>query len=179
MRIKDVLIDTRMTYAPTARKVWSAILLLSCGIACQALAETGRNTDGAGAVRETWSNLDEFWNARDAERFAELFTSDTSFHFVDRRETLATRTVVRDYFAERFPRFAPELRHRTEIQDVWPVAPDVRALDGTVEVVRVATGTDAEPEILRTFAIFGLMKQVGVDWRIDVLRVYLIPAAGN
>lgn len=140
------------------------------------IAKFERRSDASadGAVRAVWSTLDEAWNAREAEPFADLFTVDTSFQFVDRGESLEGRAVVRDYFAERFPRFAPDLRHRTSVQRVRPVAEDVRALDGTVEILRVAS--DAEPAVLRTFAIFAMMARDGDDWRIDVLRVYQLPA---
>lgn len=129
------------------------------------------------AVRTLWSTLDTLWNARDAERFGDLFAVDASFEFVDRGERLEGRRAIRHHFAQRFPRFAPDVRHRTHVRAVHAIAPGVSTVDGKVEILREGTGDGAEPVVSRTFAIFAVMLRTADGWRIRTLRAYALPAA--
>jgi uncharacterized protein (TIGR02246 family) len=128
-------------------------------------------------VRQLWSTLDALWNARDAQRFSDLFTDDGSLEFVDRGQAMEGRPAIRRYFAKQFSSSAPELRHVTSIRDVRVIAPDVRAVDGRVEILRQEPGKNVAPTVLRTFAIVAVMVRTEEVWRIRVLRAYLLPAA--
>lgn len=141
-------------------------------------AAAGKSSDGA-AIRLFWSTLDAMWNERDAERFGDLFTVDGSFEFVDRGQSLENRAMIHRYFAERFPRFAPGLRHLTSVREIRVIAPGVRTVDGKVEILHNEPDGSAEPAVLRTFAIFAVMLQTAEGWRIRVLRAYELPAAAG
>jgi len=133
-------------------------------------AATEAAPDADAAIRAIWAELDARWNGRDAIGFSELFTDDVSFEFVDRGESLEGRTVVREYFSQRFPRFAPGLRHRTTVRDIAIIASNVAAVDGTVEILRETP--DMDSALLRTFAIFAVMTRDTEVWTIRMLRVY-------
>lgn len=140
------------------------------------VAQEGEASDSA-AVRLQWTRLDAMWNARDAQRFSDLFAADGSFEFVDRGESLEGRATILQHFAERFPTLAPDLRHRTSVRDIRVIAPRVRTVDGKVEILRNAPAGGAEPMVLRTFAIFAVMLHTEQGWSIRELRVYQLPAA--
>lgn len=146
---------------------------LLCGGDSHAAVERQPGTDAG--VRAFWKALDARWNERDAARFSDLFTEDVSFEFVDRGESLDSRTAVREYFEARFPTFAPELRHRTSVRDVRSLAPDVIAVDGSVEILR-APSSEAAPELFRTFAIFAVMLREPEGWKVRVIRIFQLPA---
>jgi len=144
----------------------------------------GRDEPGDGAtddeaVRRLWSTLDAIWNERDAERFSELFTTDASWVFVDRGDSMVGRTAIHARFAEQFPALAPELRHRTTVRTVRAVGPDVRAVDAEVEILRDGPGGSVEPTVLRRFAVTAVMPRTQDGWRIAVLRVWQLPLAGT
>lgn len=125
------------------------------------------------ALRAVWSTLDAAWNQRDVQRFSSLFTDDGSFVFVDRDDWLGGREAIQERFAVQFPKTPPDLRHLTEVQRYRMIAPDVAAIDGTVAVLRPVD--DAEPAILRSFAIFAVMVQEKEEWKIRDLRIYQLP----
>jgi uncharacterized protein (TIGR02246 family) len=132
--------------------------------------------DGDAKVLAVWAEIDAAWNARDVERFSELYTEDSSFLFVDRRQGLEGRDAIHANFAAQFPRTPPELSHRTTISDTRTITDGVMTADGVVEILQTLPGSD-QPELIRTFAIFALMRQVDGEWRIDALRVYRMEAA--
>jgi uncharacterized protein (TIGR02246 family) len=132
-------------------------------------------TSAPGDVRSLWSQLDTLWNGRDAQQFSDLFTAEASFGFVDRGESLDGRAAIYRSFSERFPRFPRELRHQTDVLEVRDIAPGVCTVDGRVEILRVAPGDDAEPEVLRAFAIFAVMLRTDAGWRIRELRAFQLP----
>jgi uncharacterized protein (TIGR02246 family) len=126
------------------------------------------------AVRSVWSTLDARWNERDAEGFSGVFSEDVSFKFVDQDQSLESREIVRQHFAERFPGFAPDIRHLTTIRDVRSLTPDIRAVDGNVEILR-DDPHDAKPVPLKTFAIFAVMVRQAERWSIRMIRIYELP----
>lgn len=80
-----------------------------------------------------------------------------SFTFVQRGQSLDGRATILEHFSDRFPRIAPDLRHRTRIGAIHAIAPGLFTADGTVEIVRHADGGGALPTVLRRFAIFAVM----------------------
>jgi uncharacterized protein (TIGR02246 family) len=145
--------------------------------ACAQVAREGPSPDSA--IRAVWSMVDAMWNARDAERFSHLFTEDAGFEFVDRRESLESRSAIHQSFAERFPQFAPDLRHLTTVQDIRRITPDVHAVTGSVEILRLGADDRAEPTVLRSFVIFAVMLRTGEGFRIHILRAYQLPEAAS
>lgn len=125
------------------------------------------------AVQATWAELDAAWNARDAEAFAEVFTEDATFRFVDRGQVLDTRTVMIEYFSERFPELSPALEHRATIKEVHAVADQVAATDGIVEIL--VHRDDGAAEVAQRFWIMAIMRQSGDSWLIHALRVVQQP----
>lgn len=152
--------------------------------ATEAGTAPGQDEPASGAtddetVRRLWSTLDAIWNERDAERFSELFTTDASWVFVDRGDSMVGRTAIHARFAEQFPALAPELRHRTTVRAVRAVGPGVRAVDAEVEILRDGSGGSVEPTVLRRFAVTAVMPRTIDGWRIAVLRVWQLPLAGT
>lgn len=131
--------------------------------------QIGREADAA-AIRGVWSTVDETWNARDAARFSELFTADTSFRFPDRGDGFEGRPAILASFTGRFRTFGPDLRHRTTIREVRGITADVAAIDGIVEILRVGPTGASPPEVIRRFTIVGIMLRNGETWRIRLLR---------
>ena len=131
---------------------------------------------GAAEVRSVWSAVDAAWNARDAEQFSRLFAEDVSFEFVDRGEALEGRAAVLEHFTERFPSFAPDVRHRTRVRQVLPIGADALGMDGNVEILRNQPGGGTGLAALRTFAIFAVMTRNAEDLSIRALRIYELPA---
>lgn len=158
-------VSTRIAALP------AILFVLFCGSG--SLAATEVAPDAHAAVREVWAVLDARWNERDAMRFSEIFTDDVSFEFVDRGESLESRAVVREHFGARFPDFAPELRHLTTVRNVTNIAADAVAVDGKVEILHESP--DAEPSLLRTFAIFAVMTREVEAWKIRMIRIYQLP----
>jgi uncharacterized protein (TIGR02246 family) len=174
---------TRRRVSPQKIEVLTFVVTAMVGVmlACTpvpAAARDGESTDGP-AVRALWSTLDQSWNARDAERFGQLFTEDASFGFVDRGQSLESRATIHEHFTEQFRVSSPELRHRTRVHDVRPVSPDVVAMDGTVEILRSEPGPGERHSVLRTFAIFAVMLRADDNWNIRALRVYQLPPAAE
>lgn len=128
------------------------------------------------AVRSFWSTLDATWVARDAEQFSLLFTQDASFGFVAAGSSLEGRAAILQHFVDQFARQSPDLRHVTQVREIRTVAPGVVTVDGNVEVRRTGTG-DADPTILRRFAIFAVMLKSGSEWNIHVVRAYRLSTA--
>ena len=65
------------------------------------------------------------------------------------------------------------------MRDVRVVAPDVRAVDGSVEIRRTTGGETgggvSAPAVLQTFAIFALMRDTEKGWRIALQRAWQAP----
>jgi uncharacterized protein (TIGR02246 family) len=127
------------------------------------------------SVRALWSDLDQWWNERDASSFSELFAVDGNFVIVNRDLALDGRAEIYASFAERFPRFAPEIRHATTIHEVREVTPEVCTVDGTVRILRTMA-PDVEPAMFASFAIFAVMLRNGDGWQIRELRAFELPA---
>lgn len=151
----------------------AAVLVVACALLAPSVRAQAPADDAAddAAIRSLWSALDGYWNERDAARFSDLFAVPASMEFVDRGERLEGRATIRRHFAERFPRFAPELRHRTRLQRIEAIAPDVRIADGTVEILRGAGDEGGAPVRLKSFAIFAVMHRAADGWTIRALRV--------
>jgi uncharacterized protein (TIGR02246 family) len=152
----------------------AAVATTPAAARAQAAAE---DSSAESALRTFWSAIDVAWNERDAERFSELFTEDASLEFVDRGVSLEPRTAIHEHFAERFPGFAPDLRHLTTVRDSRVIAPDLRTLDGRVEILRIESDESTAPTVLRTFSIFAVMARSEEGWRVRALRIYQLPAA--
>lgn len=166
------------------KRAWTAALAATVFIGSIAaplqiaFAETGASdgmpVDGAG-VRSVWSSIDATWKAGDVEQFSLLFTEDASFGFVDRGKSLESRAAIHEFFAEQFPRHAPDASHVTQVREIRRIASNVVAVDGNIEVLRNEAGEGAEPTVIRRFAMFTVMQQTAEGWKIHVLRVYQLP----
>ena len=168
-----------MCHRLVRKALFVATVLVGVGIArvpvTPALADEAPASDAA-EVRSVWSAVDAMWNARDAEQFSELFAEDVSFAFVDRGKALEGRAAVLEYFAERFPSIAPDLRHRTRVRQVLPIGTDALVMDGNSEILRSQPGAETEPAVLRRFAIFAVMTRNSESLGIRALRIYELRA---
>jgi uncharacterized protein (TIGR02246 family) len=178
-----------MVSTPASGRPRSGRLRLASGLLALALplgaAATGAPAQAVteaeppdnGAVRSLWSALDAAWDARDAERFADLFTADASFELVGRGGPMESRAAILRHFSETFPQLPTELRHRTAVSGIHVLAPDIRGVDARVEILRIGADSGGEPTSLRTFAVFGAMLRTPDGWRIRVLRAFQLPLA--
>lgn len=128
------------------------------------------------SIRTLWSDLDTRWNGRDARSFSEVFSVDGNFVIVNRDLALDGRAAIYESFAERFPRFAPDIRHATTIHELRDVTPEVCTVDGTVRILRTMADDNSEPTIFAIFAIFAVMLRDGDGWQIRELRAFELPA---
>jgi uncharacterized protein (TIGR02246 family) len=156
--------------ARTWEKNWIAIDTLISGSA--GAADAPGNTE----MQEFWATLDATWKGQDADEFSRLFTPDARFNFVDRGQTLDSRTAIREFFSKQFPTIAPELHHLTTVNRVREIAPGACAVDGKVEILRTGADGRADPTILRTFEIYAVMLRTAEGWKIRDLRAYQLPA---
>lgn len=148
--------------------------------AAMAVAIVGAPAHGAEppadeAVRALWSAMDARFDARDAEGLSRLFTTDASFVRVKSREALEGRAAILGEFAGRFPRFAPEVRHRTSMRQSFGLAPGLLGADGTVEILRKSPGGGADLVVSNTFSIFAVMVREGDGLKVRALRIYEMP----
>jgi uncharacterized protein (TIGR02246 family) len=161
----------------------SGLLALALPLGAAATAAPARAVEAeppdSGAVRSLWSALDAAWNARDAERFADLFTADASFELVGRGDPMESRAAILRHFSVTFPTLPTELRHRTAVSGIHVLAPDIRSIDARVEILRVGSEGDEESTPLRSFAVFGAMLRTPDGWRIRVLRAFQLPLAAT
>ena len=127
------------------------------------------------AVKGFWSTLDAIWNARDAGRFSELFTTDASFTFVDSGLSLDARGPIHDFFVTQFSKQSPELRHETRVRESHAFGPDVLAIDAVIEISRSQPEPRSSATVLQTFAAFAVMTRSADQLQIRLLRVYRLP----
>lgn len=158
---------------------WAGGLVALALVAAAPSAAQTPGTPGEAEAHQVFDELDRQWNARDAEAFSAVFAGDASFVFVDRRDTLQGRRAILERFSVQFPTMAPELRHRTTIQDVRAVASGAQMVDGTVEILRQAQPEAGEPVVLLTFAVFGVVVRGTGEWQIQALRVVELPEEGG
>ncbi|HRQ63844.1 MAG TPA: SgcJ/EcaC family oxidoreductase [Xanthomonadaceae bacterium] len=118
---------------------------------------------------------DDAWNARDADRFAALFTDEAIMSFVDREETMTGRTAIQEVFAQRFHAFPPDLVHQSTVQRVQAVAHGVLAVDSEVIVLRQPAEAGADGIRLRTFRVFALLSRTDTGWRFRDMRIMQMP----
>lgn len=166
----------RITLLPPALAAAMALALLLSAVGRSVHAQDAPAANAG--ILAHWTELDAAWDARDAQRFAALFTVDADFEIVGRGQPLLGRSAIDADFSQRFPGFPPELRHRTRIDRIGQPAPGLWAIDGGVDVVRIAAEDDAAT-LLRGFALFALMRQDEAGWRIHALRAYELPPAAE
>lgn len=130
---------------------------------------------GRADVERTYRTFfDAAWNTRNADAFSRLFLENGSLEFVDRRQSLDGRAKIRAHFAEQFPRFAPDIRHVTNVRAIHHLVPDLIAIDGDVEIQRTGT-TSAAPAVIRRFVVSAVMMRTVAGWSIRLLRAYQMP----
>jgi hypothetical protein len=155
-----------------------AVVMAAAITAASGARAGGAEAPADEAVRALWSAVDARFDARDADGFSALFTTDASFVRVKSNEALEGRAAILADFATRFPRFAPEVRHRTSMRPAMALAPGLLGADGTVEILRRSPGGGAELAVARTFSIFAVMVREGTALKVRALRIYELPAKG-
>jgi uncharacterized protein (TIGR02246 family) len=128
-------------------------------------------------VKSWWSTLDATWNARDAQRFSDLFAENSSFRSTDRRISLEGRKAILEFFTKQFASQAANLRHRTDVRDIRSISSAIAAVDAVVEVTQ--TKESGEAAVLRTFYVFAIMGKSADEYKIHVLRVVPVPNAAE
>lgn len=147
--------------------ILTSLVVGTAPVRAQALDDT--------AVKAFWSTLDAVWNARDAGRFSELFTTDASFTFVDSGLSLDARGPIHDFFVKQFSKQSPELRHETRVRESHSVGPGALAIDAVIEVIRSQPDPRSGATVLQTFAAFAVMTRSADQLQIRLLRVYRLP----
>lgn len=159
-------------FSPDGGETWEANWI--------ARFEREATSDDAGAdAVALWAAIDAAWNARDAERFAALFSEDAVMEFVDRDEVLAGRDAILETFSTRFGTIAPEYEHRSSVTRTRAVAHGTLAVDSAVEILRPSAEAAAAPESFRTFRVFSLLTRDEAGWTFRDMRIYLTRQGEN
>jgi uncharacterized protein (TIGR02246 family) len=125
--------------------------------------------------RELAARTDDAWNAHDAERFSQRFTSDVDFRLEGYSDMhVIGRDSLRREFAATFARTPADVRHRTTIDRVQLIQPDVSLLDLHVFIERVAA--DSSRTRLREWAGTVVALRGSTGWSTRALRLRLVSA---
>jgi uncharacterized protein (TIGR02246 family) len=148
-------------------------LLVICTGLLFIVAMLGLNPDApAGDVdaelKSLVTELDNRWNARDADGMSKLFAPDVDFRIYGTTR-YQSRDEFRLHYEEAFSKRVPaDVRHTTSLETVRIVAAGVAVLDGEVEVGKPG-GAALE---MRHFYYTALAtKRDGSSWVFDTFRV--------
>jgi uncharacterized protein (TIGR02246 family) len=114
------------------------------------------------------AELDNRWNARDADGMSKLFAPDVDFRIYG-TSRYQSRDEFRLHYEEAFSLRVPaDVRHRTSLETVRMVAAGVAVLDGEVEVGKLGA---AASEMRRFYYTALATKRDGSSWVFDTFRV--------
>ncbi len=117
--------------------------------------------------------VDTLWNARKAAEIAALYAPDATLEMVDRKTGAQGRQDILEYFARSFATLDPAMRHRTGIDRITVLAPDVVVANGHAWLER-ASG-DAAPTPVRFFNTTTVVVRGAEGWRIRMIRTHDAP----
>jgi uncharacterized protein (TIGR02246 family) len=130
--------------------------------------EPQRSADVA-AIRQVNADLDLAWNRRDPAALGELFLDHVDFQW-HTGELLQERSQIEQYFGTVvFKQMPPDFRHKTTIQRLRFLGPDVAIGDGTIVVAREGAAENEKPYFHVLFTCVG-QKSDG-RWRIAAVRL--------
>ncbi|MDF1503718.1 SgcJ/EcaC family oxidoreductase [Roseisolibacter sp. H3M3-2] len=119
---------------------------------------------------------DERWNARDAAGLSALFAAEGHSRILGTPADLRGRDAIRAYFATSLGRLAPGTTHRTVVDEVQRVAPDVVLVEGRVWIERA--GADSARTPLRAFTVTSAVVREGEAWRVRWNRARPVDGGG-
>ena len=152
-------------------------LLFATLLGHAAAADAGTSIVGAIAPQEAKTivsiagRVDALWNARRAAEIAALYTDDASLEMVGRDRGAQGRQGILAYFAESFAALDPAMRHRTDINRLTVLSPDIVVADGHAWLEK-ASG-DGAPTPVRYFNTTTVVVRGDDGWRIRMVRTHL------
>lgn len=145
-------------------------LLVPLGALANSAEMEGLSDEDRAAILALARANDTAWNARDAEAFASTYTRDARNVVVGTPVDLRGRDAIRAHFARSFLRIEPAIRHRTIVDELVPVAPDVVVAGGQVLLERRLGDGTAAP--LQRFAMTAVLVREKNVWRIRTHRAH-------
>jgi uncharacterized protein (TIGR02246 family) len=138
----------RKQFPCTIRLVTIVVALMVVTPVALARAQRAQITSAdSAAIHGVWRELDESWNARDVERFSNLFS-----RFVNLGQPYEGRQAIRERYTQQFRQYTPDVRHITRVRGVRLVAPGIAMLDGDADIVGNAPGGRRKPPCATTSA---------------------------
>ncbi len=123
----------------------------------------------------TWNELDAAWNARDPQRFTQVFANDATLKFVDRQLIRDGGDAILRNFELQFPKTPPAYSHHSKIHRFSALPGGSLLAEGRVEVMRMNADDPPAAEIYRAFDVAAVMTVTAEGWQIRALYVYLLP----
>jgi uncharacterized protein (TIGR02246 family) len=124
------------------------------------------------AIRQVGADLDSAWNRRDAAALSELFLDDADFQW-HTGDLLSGRKQIEQYFGTIvFKQMPVDYRHKSTIQRLRFLRPDIAIGDGTIVVAREGAAENEKPYLRVLFTCVG--KKNNGHWRIAAVRLMLI-----
>ena len=115
--------------------------------------------------------VDALWNDRRAAEIAALYTDDASLEMVGRARGAQGRQGILAYFAESFASLDPAMRHRTDIDRLTVLSPDIVVADGHAWLEKASEDGATTP--VRYFNTTTVVVRGDDGWRIRMVRTHL------
>lgn len=116
------------------------------------------------------ASVDTAWNARDAAALAAAFAVDGQNTILGTPLDLRGRDVIRAHYTTALAKTDPALRHRSVVDELTRISPDVVIAGGQAWIDRVNADGTVTP--LRRFTITTAVVRENGVWRIRVSRVH-------
>jgi uncharacterized protein (TIGR02246 family) len=116
------------------------------------------------------SEFDAAWNARDARLFSTFFTIDGDMNFITLNMRMRNRDDVARTYTKILSEVLPEIIHKTTINEIHSLTPDVILLDTTTDIMTL--DTQGKEKVLRRHTAAGILLKTEEGWRIRALRIW-------
>lgn len=148
----------------------------SAAVAFPVLAEAPAEADRV-ALERLAADLDRVWDAGDPATVASLYATDGTLR-LDARPIVEGRAAVTAYFRTTIARRAAGARHRTRVERIDMLAPDLALVDARAWIER--DGEGGAVEVLARFHNQTVAVREGAGWRFRAVRAQRVaepPAA--
>lgn len=161
------LLARHVVASPVASRVAllvAALVLAAAPAAAQDVRAIGVTDAELRDIVALAQQSDARWNARDAAALSALYTAEGHNRIVGTPVDLRGRDAIRAYFTQSLARLEPAMRHRTVVDEVQRLAPDLVVVEGRVWVERL--GADSSRTTVRTFTMHGIIVREDGAWRV-------------
>jgi hypothetical protein len=173
-----VRLDTahmRLAIRPLAATLFALLAPTAAPAAAQDVRAVGVTDTELRAILA--QETDVRWNARGAAELSALYTAEGHNRIVGTPIDLRGRDAIRAHFTQSLARTEAALVHRTVVDEVQRVSPDVVAVEGRVWLER--GGADSARTVVRAFGMNAVLVQDGGAWRVRWNRARPEPAVAS